>query len=161
MLGLALPDYQACCVNSVVSCLNKLVFSSPCFESRNSSSDLFVPHTMTALMVSPEGTQDGDRIPPHPSGGHLAVSLRWCTLRRLRMRKHRILVPESRGACQRNNFSEPKLLYISMYRIALNSLFWDIWFSLINSHLWGFWVPGLCCKNHYISLLHLPLASLE
>ena len=36
-------------------------------------------------------------------------------------------------------------------RKALNSLSWDTWFSLINSNLLKFWLPGLCCKNCYIS----------
>ena len=40
-------------------------------------------------------------------------------------------------------------------------LTWVIWFSLINNHLWMLQLPGLCCKNSYISwLLALPLQSI-
>ena len=74
----------------------------------------------------------------HPQG---------CPPRKLRMRKHRILAPESWGPCQRNNFSESRLLHLPMYRKALNSLTWDISFSLINSHLLMFWSPGFCYKT--------------
>ena len=87
--------------------------------------------------------------------GHQAVShrshLQWCTLRRLRVRKHRILAPDSWGAYQRNDFSEPRLLHLPIHRKALNSLTWDVWLSLLNSNLLLFWRPGLCCKNSYVS----------
>ena len=52
----------------------------------------------------------------------------WCTLRKLRMRKHRILSPNSWGACQRNDFSESRLLHIPTLRKPLNSLTQDIWY---------------------------------
>ena len=39
------------------------------------------------------------------------------------------------GACQRNDFSEPRLLHLPIHRKALNSLTWDIGFSLINNNL--------------------------
>ena len=33
---------------------------------------------------------------------------------------------------------------------ALNSLAWDIWFSLINNNLLMFRLPGFCCKTPYL-----------
>ena len=44
------------------------------------------------------------------------------SLSKLRMGKHRILAPDSWGAYQRNDFSEPRLLHLPMHRKALNSL---------------------------------------
>ena len=64
-----------------------------------------------------------------------------------------ILTPESWGAYQKNDFSEPRLLHLSMHRKALNSLNWDSWFSLINSNLLMFWLLGLCCRNSHVSQL--------
>ena len=70
-----------------------------------------------------------------------------CTLRRLRMRKHRLLGPDSWGAYKRNDFNELRLLHLPIHRKALNSLTWNVWFSLINSNLSMFRLPGLCCKT--------------
>ena len=75
------------------------------------------------------------------------------TLRRLRMRKHRIQAPDSWGAYRRNDFSELWLLHLPTHSKMLNSLTWDIWFSLINSNLLIFPLPGHCCKNSCISWL--------
>ena len=85
---------------------------------------------------------------------HQAITLqppRWCTLRRLRMRKHRILALDSQGAYQRNDFNEPRLLHLPILRKALNSIAWDVWLCLINSHLLMSWLAGVCCKNSCIS----------
>ena len=76
-----------------------------------------------------------------------------CPLRGLGMRKLRILAPVSWGAYQRDDFSEPRPLHLPIHRKALNSLTWDIWFSLINNNLLMFRLPGLCCKNFCISWL--------
>ena len=70
----------------------------------------------------------------------------WCILMRLRMREHRTLAPDSWGADQRDDFSEPRLLHLSLGRKALNSLTWDIQFSLINSNLLMLQLPGLVYK---------------
>ena len=51
------------------------------------------------------------------------------------MSKHRKLAPYNRGAYQRNDFSEPRLSHLPTGRKDLNSLTWDIWFSLISNHL--------------------------
>ena len=83
-----------------------------------------------------------------------------CTLRRLKMRMHRILAPGSWGAYQRNDFNEPWLLHLSIHRKALNSLTWDVWFSLINSNLLMFRLPCLLLqKLLYILAPPLPLQS--
>ena len=52
----------------------------------------------------------------------------------LRRWKHRQLASESRDAYERNEFSKPKLLHLPIYRKALNSLTWDIWFSLLHKN---------------------------
>ena len=76
-----------------------------------------------------------------------------CTLRGLRMERSRILAPGSWGTYQRDEFNEPSLLHLPIHRKVLNLLTWDIWFSLINSTLLMFQLPGLHCKNSYISWL--------
>ena len=40
-----------------------------------------------------------------------------------------------------------RLLHLLIGRKLLNSLTWDVWFSLINSNLLMFWLPGFCCKT--------------
>jgi len=60
---------------------------------------------------------------------------------------------------RRNDFKEPGLLYPPIHRKVLNCLTWDIWFSLISSHLLMFQPPVFVAK-----LLHILapcLASLE
>ena len=54
--------------------------------------------------------------------------------------------PVSWGACQNKDFSEPRPLHLPVYRKVLNSLTWNIWFSLTNNNLMMFWLPVLCCK---------------
>ena len=61
------------------------------------------------------------------------------------------VAPDSWGAYQRNDFKEPRLLHLPIHRKALNSLTADVWFSLINSTLLMFPIPGPCCKNSGIS----------
>ena len=46
-------------------------------------------------------------------------------LRKLRMWKHRMLAPDRWGVYQRNDFSEPRLLYLSIHGKVLNSLTWS------------------------------------
>ena len=58
---------------------------------------------------------------------------------------------DSWGACQRNDFSEPRLFHLLIRRKMPDSLTWDIRFSLINSKLLMFCPPDLCCKNSDIS----------
>ena len=57
--------------------------------------------------------------------------------RKFRVWKYRILTPDSWGSYERNDFSEPRLLHPSIHKkVLINSLTWDIWFSLINNNLW-------------------------
>ena len=119
-------------------------------------------HILAALTVSAEGTQDGNRMPAIKASATAAPQ--WWTLRRLRMEKYRTLAPESWGADQRDDFIESRLLHLPIHRKALNSLTWDVWFSLINSNLLIFQPSGPCCKTSYISLppsLPLQISPLE
>ena len=109
-------------------------------------------HSTAAPRVSPEGTQDGSRMPAIKSSDTVATP-RQCTLKRLKVTNHRILAPESWCAYQRNDFREPRLLHLPIHRKVLHSLTWDGWFSFINSNLLMFRLPGLCCKNSYVSWL--------
>ena len=83
-----------------------------------------------------------------------------CTLRKLRMRKHRILASDSWGAYQRNDFSEPRFLHLPYHRKALNPLTWDIWFSFINSNLLMFRLPGLLLQKLLYILVLPPYSTL-
>ena len=82
-----------------------------------------------------------------PSRPQLLQPPPWCTSSGLRMGKHRTQAPESWGADQRNDFSQPRLLHLPIHRKLLNSLTSDSWLSLINSHLLMFQLPGLFCKT--------------
>ena len=88
-----------------------------------------------------------ERIPAIWEPSDCSHSLQRWALRKLRVWKHRILAPDSWGAYQRNDFSEPRLLHLPIHRKALNSLTWDIWFPLINNNLLMFRLPALSCKT--------------
>ena len=73
-------------------------------------------HIIATLMVSPEGTQDGEPA-AKPSataatttGHHEGI----------RMERRRILAPGIWDAYERNDFSEPRLLHLPIHRKALN-----------------------------------------
>ena len=70
------------------------------------------------------------------------------TLRRLRMRKHRVLVPKSWGAHQRNDFREPRRLHLPIHRKALNSLRYLVFFKE------NFW-----CSNYLVFAAKTPFIS--
>ena len=76
---------------------------------------------------------------------------------RLRVRKQRTLAPESWGARQRNDSSEPILLHLPIHRKVFAFLIWGVRFSLNNSNPLMLWLPDLCCKNSHISWLPLYL----
>ena len=63
-------------------------------------------------------------------------------------KKHRTLAPDSWKALERNDFREPRFSHLPVHRKALNSLTWDIWFSLINNHLW--------CSDYLLHILTSP-----
>ena len=109
-------------------------------------------HISVTLAVSPEGTEDRNRLPAIKSAASAATPQR-CALRELGMRSHRTPAPGGWGAHQRNDFSEPRLLHLPIHRKALNSLTWSIWLPLVNNNLLMFRLPGLCCKNSYIPWL--------
>ena len=74
--------------------------------------------------------------------------------------KNRTLALDSWGANQRNDFSEPRLLHLPIHRKALDSLTWDVWFSLINSNLLMFQLPGFFLQKLLCVLAPpLPLQS--
>ena len=52
--------------------------------------------------------------------------------------------PHSRSAIYRK-------AHTLIHRKVLNSLTWDVWFSLINRNHLMFWLPGLCCTSHIFS----------
>ena len=98
------------------------------------------------MTVSPEGTQDKNRMPTiKPSAS--AATLNGAPWGDSGMRKHRILAPDSWGIYQRNDFNEPRLLHLPIHRKALNSLTWDVCFPLINSNLLMFHRSGFCYKT--------------
>ena len=116
-------------------------------------------HHITAspmVRMNPEGTQEGKKEYPPSNSQLLQPSTsppRWCSLRKLRIRKHRTVVPDNRGTYQRNDFSEPRLLQLPIHRKALNSSLCNICLSLTKNNILMFWLPDLCCKNSYISYL--------
>lgn len=98
------------------------------------------------LMVRPEGTQAGDRwadsataAPPLPPNcapwGNLGWESTGCWPQRAEVHSEGMI-------------SESRLLHLAMHRKARNSL---TWFSLINSTLWMFPLPGLSWKNFCVS----------
>ena len=87
---------------------------------------------------------------------HQAITLQLppvVTSKELRMGKNRTLALDSWGAYQRSDFSEPRLLHLPIHWKVLNSLTWDIRFSL----------PGIfCCSNYLVfvaKLLYIWLLS--
>ena len=116
-------------------------------------------HIIATPTASPEGNQDGNRMPDIKPPDTAAAPSPRVHLRGLRMRRHRTLAPDSWGTYQRNDFSEPRLLHLPIHRKALSSLTWDVWFPLINSHLLMSRLPGFCCKNSCMFWLLLPLRS--
>ena len=67
--------------------------------------------------------------------------------------ENRILAPESWGAHQRNDFSEPRLLHLPIHRKVLNFLKWNVWFSLIYCYLSVFLTTLSLLQNSCISWL--------
>ena len=61
---------------------------------------------------------------------------------------HRKLAQDMWGAYERKDFSEPRFLYLPTHRKALNSLTWDIWFSLIVTFWCSHYLPLF--QNFYI-----------
>ena len=70
----------------------------------------------------------------------------WWALRNSGWEKCRILAPDSWDAYKTKHFNEPGLSHLPIHRKALNSLTWNIWFSLINNNLLMSRLPALCYK---------------
>ena len=83
--------------------------NTACHVSKQRMSQLSA--TAATLMVSPEGTREGNSI------CHLAAIRqlsKGCSSRKLRLWKYKILAPDIWGAYQRNDFIEPRLLCLPM-----------------------------------------------
>ena len=83
--------------------------------------------------LSPKGTWEGDEYLDLPaiSGSH---SLRWALRNSGGCEKCRVMAPDSLGTYEGGDFSEPRLLCLSIHRKVLNSLTWGIWFYLIHKN---------------------------
>ena len=105
----------------------------------------------TLFMVMVVWTKKKSGAPSVNKGcwGHQAVSHCHCpqqhTLRGSRTEKNRILALD--GAYRRRDFSELRLLYLSIQKKALNSLPWDVWFALISSNPLMFGLPCFVAKT--------------
>ena len=73
-----------------------------------------------------------------------------CTLRKLSVRKHRILAPDTWGAYQRSDFNELRVLHL-LYIGKHYSLTRRVWFFFSYLLSVMLWIPCLCCKISYIS----------
>ena len=85
-----------------------------------------------------------------PSG--YSQALQW-PLRNSGCEKCRILAQDSWDAYKRNDFSEPRLLYLPIHRKVLNSLTWDIWFSLIHRKTFDVETTCPLLRKFYITWL--------
>ena len=125
--------------------------------------DISINKDVTA--ISDLGPQNGNEGPQkgkqslwssrcHP---HSTPSNCWGALRKFRecekSKTHRMLAFDSRDAYERNDFNNPRLLYLPIHRRALNSLTWDVYFSLINGNLMFTLLAPLCYKLLYILTL--------
>ena len=82
---------------------------------------------------SPPENSGGKRTPVWYGRNQAAATCYWEPWGTRKV-KTQTLASESWDAYERNEFSEPKLLHLPIYRKALNSLTWDIWFSLIHKN---------------------------
>ena len=100
-------------------------------------------HHITATpKVNPGGAQDINKMP-----------FRTVHLEETWDKKAQDTGPKYLRCISKEWFQWAQTLYLLIHRKALNSLTWDIWFSLINSTLLMFQLPGLYWKNSYISWL--------
>ena len=113
--------------------------------------------TTNGELVSPEGTQEGEYL---GSSSHQTAATPHCEPQGSSgCEKHRTLAWDSQNANERDDFSESRLLHLTIHTKALNSLTWDIWFSLIHKILLNFRLPTLWCKPLYNQIP--PPTSLE
>ena len=101
-------------------------------------------HIIAARTMSPERTQNENRMP----------SIKLSAIAVTPAMVHPLVTQDGKtqdtgpswDTYQRNDFIEPRLLHLSLHKKALHSLTWHILFSLINSNLLIFWLPGFCYK---------------
>ena len=89
-------------------------------------------HITTALMVSSEGTQDRNRM----SATKLSTTAATPTVVHPEETQDESAQDTGLWALQRDDFSEPRLLNLSIHRKALNSLACNIYFSLVNGNFY-------------------------
>lgn len=100
------------------------------------------------MTVSSEGTLGETTGLPTAKPSSIAAIYKVVLRRELSRGKYRLTGPDSWGACQRDDFNDSRLLHLPICKKALNSLNWDIYFSLINSiFVCLFYVPDPCCKT--------------
>ena len=97
-------------------------------------------------------TQEGNKEFPSFSRLHPEATPYGAALRKLQMRKHRILAPDSWGVYQKNDFSEPTLLHFPIQGKVLNCFTWAIWFSFVNNNLLMF-----RCSDYLVLLQKYPI----
>ena len=95
-------------------------------------------------LVSPKGTREGEEYWSSDCSHPL-----WWASRKFRIGK----TQDSWDAYERDDFSEPRRLHLPIHRKVLNSLTWDIWFSLINNNLLAFRLTYPLLQNFYITWL--------
>ena len=83
------------------------------------SQSLAVVATVYGELVSPEGTQEGKEY--LPSSSHQTTATPSGEPQGNSGYENKILAPDSEGAYKRNDFSEPRLLLLPIYRKMLNS----------------------------------------
>lgn len=109
-----------------------------------------------ATSLSPEGLRaDTDRLLPlqaMPCG----TPPQHCACRGLRMGAQDAGPDVSRAHVRGVTSGSPDTC-IFIHRAALNSLIWEVWFSLVNSNLVMFWQPGFRHKNSHVSWLFAPV----
>ena len=112
-------------------------------------------------MVSPEQTQERNRMPTTYQSAAAATPDDALRCPQTKDEKAWIPAPDNWSAYQKNNFNKPRLLHLFIQRKALNSLIWDIWFSLTNSNHSMFQLPGLLQKLLYTLAPPLPLGAVS
>ena len=103
----------------------------------------------------PWGNSRRKEYPPSSNHQTAATPYGVGILKKLRMG---ILAPDSWGVSRKNDFSEPRLLHLPTHRKGLNSLTWDIWFSLTITFWLSDYLPFVA---QLLYNLVPPLASSE
>ena len=108
-----------------------------------------VTSSLPCELLSPKGTLEGEYL--RSGSCQMAATPYGESQGNSGCEKHRVLAQDSSDTHERKDFSEPKLLHLPIYRKALNSLTWVIWFSLINNNLLMFRLPAICRQTSLYS----------